>query len=299
MNPPPLRNPGPVPSGRAEPAVRAAVAWIHSRWPRTPNWGLVLGTGSAAVAEAIEPEVILPYDAIPHFPRCTALGHAGQLICGTWLGQPLVALQGRWHLYEGHSAAAVTFPIRVLHALGVQQLLLSNAAGGVHPDFAVGDLMLIDDTIDLFFQRGVLPARPGRSAEAGPDRAPAVGRDSRGSWQVDRGLLAVAADIARRESIRARRGVYVGLLGPNYETAAEYRMVRQIGGDAVGMSTIPELVAAHRCGLASLAISIITNVAHPERLQKNSGEAVVAAGQAAAAHLRQVWAGVLAEAPET
>ncbi len=291
-------NPKPATRMLDEQHVREAAASIRGRWHGAPQWGLVLGTGSGSVAEALAPESVIPYDEIPHFAQCTATGHAGNLICGRWLGRPIVALQGRFHLYEGHSAAAVTFPVRVLQQLGIRRLLLSNAAGGVRPGFKVGDLMLIDDTIDLFFQRGVPPTQQPTWGDmtwgdAFPDRAAAGWLERSGKMLLDRELLAIAERAAQARAIRVRRGVYVGLLGPNYETAAEYRMVRRIGGDAVGMSTIPELVTAHRCGLSTLAVSIITNVANPEHLQKTTGEAVVAAGDSAAEQLRQLWSDVI------
>ena len=291
-----LNNIEPVALPLAEACLREVVDCIRDRWDGTPTWGMVLGTGSGAVADALEPEAMIPFAELPHFPHCTAIGHAGNLICGRWLGRPIVALQGRFHLYEGHSAAAVTFPIRVLQQLGIRRLLLSNAAGGVHPEFKVGDLMLVDDTIDVFFRRGVQPAQQPFAEDVFPDRA-AAGRTERcGRLLLDRHLLTIAERSAQARSIRARRGVYVGLLGPNYETAAEYRMVRWIGGDAVGMSTIPELVTAYHCGLSSMTVSIITNVANPELLQKTTGPAVVAAGNSAADQLRQLWADVITEA---
>lgn len=249
---------------------RQAAAEVRRRWSRSPAVAIVLGTGLGSLAAEIEVEAELPYDAIPHFPATTALGHAGRLVCGQLNGVPVAAMNGRCHFYEGYSLEQLSFPIRVLAALGAARLIVSNASGGLHPHFRQGDLMLIDGHIDLMGRRmGVSPS-------------PCL------SSPYDRPLCERASATARRHDILLHRGVYVGVLGPNYETRAEYRALRRLGGDAVGMSTIPELHAAAACGLRAVAISTITNVAVPDAPTVNDGNHVLDAAQAAQPRLRRI-----------
>lgn len=263
-------------------AALAAADAVRRRWPLQPSAGLILGTGQGALADALRVEVEIPYGQLPQFPRATALSHRGRLLCGWLAGVPLVTLDGRCHLYEGYPLDQLMLPVYTLRALGAELLIVSNAAGGLNPRLASGDVMVIAD--HLAFWLG------GRWREAGPaghgrPRAAAV---------YDRGLIEQALGIARRENFAAWPGVYVAMLGPNFETRAEYRFLRRLGGDAVGMSTVPETIAAARCGLRTLALSIITNVACPDRPAIVCARDVVAAAQNAEAKVERIVRGVLA-----
>jgi purine-nucleoside phosphorylase len=267
----------------ARTAAEAADA-IRSRWTEVPRVGLILGTGQGHLAEELDTVVSLPYAELPHFPRATALSHRGHLLCGSWQGVPVIALEGRCHLYEGYSPAQLMLPVYTLHALGVSRLVLSNAAGGLNPRFAAGDVMVIEDHVSLFLNSSL-----GQAVESPEDiaRCPAA-------YCYDPALQAQALAVARRENFAAYPGVYVAMLGPNYETRAEYRLLRRIG-DAVGMSTVPEAIAAARCGLRTLGLSIITNVARPDHPDVVRAEAVVAAAEAAEPKVRKIAAAVIGQ----
>ncbi len=261
--------------------IDEAVDSIRKRWAGRPVAGIVLGTGSGQIADELQVEVRLPYSDIPHFPRSTALGHKGSLVCGCLGLIPVVAMQGRFHLYEGYSVDATTLPIHVMQRLGIERLLISNAAGGVNPAYSVGELMLIESHID-FFNR---TSRHFQASDSEQNIRPAFRADAACSQE----LIAIGQMVSRANQFVLHRGVYVGLLGPTYETRAEYRMVRQIGGDVVGMSTIPEITVASFYGLPTLAVSIITNVAKPGQLVPTTGHAVVAAAELAAKNLRAIF----------
>ncbi len=265
--------------------IDEALGAIRKRWSSRPVAGIVLGTGCGQIAEELQVEVRLPYSDIPYFPRSTALGHQGSLVCGLLAGRPVVAMQGRFHLYEGYSVDATTMPIHVMNRLGIERLLISNAAGGVNPDYSVGELMLITSHIDFFYQT----SRHFQATDEVQNLRPAVRADASCSPE----LMHLAQTVSRANQFTLHRGVYVGLLGPTYETRAEYRMVRQIGGDVVGMSTIPEITVASFYGLPTLAVSIITNVAQPNQLVPTSGHAVVAAAELAAQNLRAIFVSVV------
>ena len=227
------------------------------------NIGLILGTGLSGLGEIMELKHSLPYREIPHFPVSTVEGHKGNLLIGKLNGKNLIAMQGRFHYYEGYSMQEVTFPIRVLHAIGVRQLFVSNAAGGVNPSFSSGDLMVITDHINLFPEH---PLRGHNWEELGP-RFPAM------TNAYSPRLIRLAQDCARQFGITLRQGVYVGLQGPSFETPAEYNWLRIIGGDAVGMSTIPEILVARHMGMECFGISVITNsTAKPEHIQTSHAE---------------------------
>lgn len=227
------------------------------------NIGLILGTGLSELGEIMELKHSLPYREIPHFPVSTVEGHKGNLLIGKLNGKNLIAMQGRFHYYEGYSMQEVTFPIRVLHAIGVRQLFVSNAAGGVNPSFSSGDLMVITDHINLFPEH---PLRGHNWEELGP-RFPAM------TNAYSPRLIRLAQDCARQFGITLRQGVYVGLQGPSFETPAEYNWLRIIGGDAVGMSTIPEILVARHMGMECFGISVITNsTAKPEHIQTSHAE---------------------------
>ncbi len=263
--------------------ISAAVNHVQGKWTPTPRAGIVLGSGLGGFAASIEKQVTIPFAEIPHFASSTVIGHAGALICGEVDGLPVVAMQGRFHLYEGYSAAQATLPIRVMKGLGIELLILSNASGGLNPQYESGDLVVVDDHINLMFRNPLIGINDDR---LGP-RLPDMSRPYSPVW-IERVL-----QIARLLNITAHRGVYAALSGPTYETRAEYRMLRRLGADVVGMSTVPETTVAVHAGIPVLALSIVTNVCTPDFLDKTSGAEVVMAAQSAEPKLRQVVREVL------
>jgi purine-nucleoside phosphorylase len=265
--------------------VQEAASAISRRWRRKPRAGLILGTGLSDLATCIETDLVMPYDDLPHFPRSTAPGHPGRLICGRLERRPVLAMQGRCHLYEGYTAAQVSFPVRVMRAVGADLLIASNASGGLNPQFAQGELMVVAGHINLMGRRGAtigVAAEPGRIAPEGIS-------------PYDASLIKLALVISRREGFAAHQGVYVAVTGPNYETRAEYRFLRRMGGDAVGMSTVPEVTTAAQCRMRVLAVSIVSNIAAPDAPRRVQSGEVIAAARAAAANLEAIVRGVLAD----
>ncbi len=260
-----------------------AEQYLRERIPASPEVGIVLGSGLGGLAEDIEKEVEIPYWDIPHFPVSTVKGHRGKLIFGTLSGKRVMAMQGRFHYYEGYSAAEVTFPIRVMRLLGVSVLIVSNAAGGVNPYFRPGDLMMIVDHINLIPDN---PLRGPNDDTLGP-RFPSMHN------AYDRGLRDLAIEVAKKKGVFLRQGVYVALPGPNLETPAEYLFVRTIGGDAVGMSTVPEVIVANHMGMKVLGFSVITNVANPYQPEPATHEEVVAMAERAGGELARLVKGIL------
>jgi len=234
--------------------VEEAAAYIQSRLEIQPRIGLILGTGLSGVGDAMENESAISYEEIPHFPVSTAPSHKGQLLCGMWAGKPVLAMQGRFHLYEGYTARQVSFPIRIMAALGVRTLILSNAAGGLNPLFRSGDLMLITDHINLTGHNPLL----GPNVDEWGSRFP----DMTEPYKLFLQDLAIKTALAGK--IQLHRGVYVGVSGPNLETAAETRFFRIIGADAIGMSVVMECITAVHAGIDVLGISVITNVNLPD-----------------------------------
>ncbi|MBC8079134.1 MAG: purine-nucleoside phosphorylase [Gorillibacterium sp.] len=216
-----------------------------------PTIGLILGSGLGILAELIEEPTIIPYHEIPYFPVSTVEGHAGELILGHIKGQPVVMMKGRFHTYEGYGAELVSFPIRVMKKLGVKTLLVTNAAGGVNESFDVGDLMLITDHINFMFMNPLIGPNENELGVRFPDMSEAYSRR----------LRTIAEDAASSVGLRLRAGIYAGMQGPSYETPAEIRMLRILGADAVGMSTVPEVTAARHAGLEVLGFSCISNMA--------------------------------------
>jgi purine-nucleoside phosphorylase len=231
--------------------TKEAVQYIQSNISAVPSTGLVLGSGLGVLADEIKNPVVLKYEDIPGFPVSTVEGHAGQLVFGELEGMQVAAMQGRFHYYEGYSLQEVTFPIRVMNALGVKRLLVTNAAGGVNHDFEPGDLMIIDDHINWL---GANPLIGENDAELGP-RFPDM------SSAYSKGLAKIADEAALSLNIRIQRGTYMANTGPAYETPAEVRMARVLGADAVGMSTVPEVIVAVHGGMEVLGISCISNLA--------------------------------------
>lgn len=265
--------------------VEAAARAIHNRWSKRPRVGVILGTGLGSLVERLDVEAALDYDVIPHFPRTTAPGHRGRWVCATAGGVPLVVMDGRFHAYEGHSAAQVAFPVRVMSALGIEILILSNACGGMNRNFQVGDVVVITDQVNLTWDNPLVGPHDLNPGNGFPDM----------SCPYDPHLAERALAIARRRGQASHRGVYVGVLGPHYETRAEYRFLRGIGGDAVGMSTVAEVITAAQCGLRVLGLSVVTNVCLPDRLQQTGGTQVLAAAVAAEPCVSEIICGVIAQ----
>ena len=255
-----------------ESQIDAAAAFLQSSISDRPHTGIVLGTGSGQIADDIEDTAAIAYKEIPGFAASTAIGHKGQLICGKLNGQTVIAMQGRFHLYEGWPVEKVTFPIRVMLALGINKLIVTNAAGGIHPHMASGQLMVIESHIDLMGNRlnklGIRNHQTQRPV-------------SRGDQPYDSQMMLDALEFARLNNFVLHRGTYAGMLGPNYETGAEYRFLRSIGADAAGMSTIPEVLVAQQHSIPVLAFSIIANVANPDQLAPTSGQEVIDLAQIA------------------
>lgn len=230
--------------------IEETVDFIKSRVQALPEVGIILGSGLGGLINEISQVYSIPYEEIPNFPVSTVDGHRGQLIFGTLSGKNIIAMQGRFHYYEGYSMQEITFPVRVMKLLGIKLLILSNASGGVNPDFEIGDMMIITDHINL------LPDNP----LIGPNQKEFGPRFPDMSEAYDAFLIHKAIKIARRHNIKYRTGVYAAVTGPMYETPAEYRYIRTIGADAVGMSTIPEVIVARQMDLPCFAISVITDL---------------------------------------
>jgi purine-nucleoside phosphorylase len=231
--------------------LEEAKTLIESRISAKPTLGLVLGSGLGVLADEIENPVVIPYHEIPGFTNSTVVGHKGQLVIGKLEGKQVVAMQGRFHYYEGHGLDAVTFPIRVMKAIGVETVIVTNAAGGINENFRPGDLMLISDHLNLTYRNPLIGPNEERFGPRFPDMSEAYSKQ----------LRAVAKEAAKELGITLQEGVYVGLLGPSYETPAEIRMLRKLGGDAVGMSTVPEVIVARHMNMRVLGISCISNMA--------------------------------------
>jgi len=251
--------------------LNETVEWLKTRIPAETKIGIILGTGLGDLANNIKNKREIPYEEIPHFPVSTVEGHSGKLIIGTLGEKPILAMQGRFHYYEGYNMQDVTFPIRVMQFLGITHLFVSNAAGGMNRSFEVGDIMLIEDHINLFPEH---PLRGRNLPEFGvrfPDMSEAY----------DMNLRKLAIKIAHDNNIKLQYGVYVGTQGPTFETPAEYTYFNIIGGDAVGMSTVPEVIVAIHAGIKVLAFSIITDLGVPGRVEKVSHEEVLKAAKIA------------------
>ena len=263
--------------------VQEAAEAVRARWSGSPTVGIVLGTGLGALAREIAVEATIPYPEIPHFPHSTVVSHTGQLVCGTLSGRTVMAMEGRFHLYEGYTPAQVTFPIRVMRELGCRSLVVSNAAGGMNPLHAKGDLIVIDDHINLM---GVNPLIGRNDDRLGP-RFPDL------IEPYDRKLQDLALEVALEANIVAHRGVYVAVTGPNLETRAEYRFLRAIGADVVGMSTVPEVLVAVHAGMKVLGFSIVTDLCLPDALEPAKLEDILAVAAQAEGKLRTIVKRVL------
>ncbi len=258
-----------------------AVAFIKKQVSFEPKIGIILGTGLGSLVDGIEMVDTVGYDKIPHFPVSTVESHAGRLLFGNLRGKKVVCMQGRFHFYEGYSFQQIAFPVRVMKALGMETLIVSNAAGGMNPNFRPGDIMLIKDHINFF------PGNPliGPNDDKWGDRFPDM-------YEVyNRKYIDLAKQVALEQKLRLQEGVYVGLTGPCLETAAEYRMFRGFGADAVGMSTVPEVLAAHHQHSKILAFSIITDMGLPDNMHPCSLDDVIGTASRTEPKLRDLIAG--------
>jgi purine-nucleoside phosphorylase len=261
---------------------------IRQSTPLQPRVALILGSGLNPLAEAVEDRVVIPYGDIPHFPVATVEGHVGRLVVGQLEGQPVAVMQGRAHYYEGYSMAQIGFPVRVMQTLGVESLIVTNAAGGLNPEFRPGDVMLITDHINLIGMGGLNPLRGPNLEEFGP-RFPDM------SEPYDAGLQTLARQVAAEADIPLQQGVYVCLAGPSFESPADLRFLRIIGADAVGMSTVPEVIVARHGSTRVLGLSGISNVALVEGASpaETTHEEVLEAGQTLVPRLEAIIRGVL------
>ncbi|MGQ0647117.1 MAG: purine-nucleoside phosphorylase [Gemmatimonadaceae bacterium] len=261
---------------------RAADA-VRLRFAHAPVVGIVLGTGLGGLAQRIAAEATIDYHDIPGFPLSTVESHAGRLICGTLSGKTVIAMQGRFHRYEGYSLQQVTFPVRVLRALGAQTLVVSNACGGMHPLWEAGDLMLIADHLNLLGDNPLIGRNDDRLGPRFPDMSEPYSAELRALTRAE----------AKRQGVTLREGVYVAVTGPCLETRAEYRFLRGIGADVVGMSTVPEVIVAVHGGMRVLGVSIITDMCLPDALEPASLERIIGIAARAEPHLTSLIAGVL------
>ena len=263
--------------------VQEAVAAIRSRWDKKAEVGIVLGTGLGGLAERIVADVVVPYEEIPHFARSTVETHAGKLILGTLEGKSVVAMQGRFHYYEGFTPKQITFPIRVMKELGADLLVVSNAGGGLNPQCKAGDVMLIEDHVNLLGINPLIGPNDDRLGPRFPDMVEPYSHE----------LIEKARQVAVENGIQTQQGVYVALAGPNLETRAEYRFLRAIGGDAVGMSTVPEVIVAVHAGMKVLGISIITDMGLADALEPANIERIISNAMNAEPKMNTIICGVL------
>lgn len=261
--------------------------FIRSKTQVEPKVGIILGTGLSGLGKEIEPEVILEYKDIPNFPVSTVQGHQGRLIIGKLGDKNVVAMQGRFHFYEGYDMGQLVFPVRVMKNLGITHLFVSNASGGVNPDFEIGDLMVLSDHINLFPTNPLMGPNIDELGPRFPDMSEAY----------DKSLIVRAFEIGKSAGIDMQQGIYAGLSGPCLETPAEYLYIRNIGGDAVGMSTVPEVIAARHMGLKCFAISIITDLGVPGKIVKVTHEDVQRVAEAAEPKLTRIFSSLINQLP--
>lgn len=257
--------------------IQETATYIQSKMHTRPETAIILGTGLGSLASEITEKYEIPYEEIPHFPVSTVEGHSGKLIFGKLGKKDILAMQGRFHFYEGYSMKEVTFPVRVMRELGINTLFVSNAAGGMNPNFAIGDLMIITDHINHFPEH---PLR-GKNIDYGP-RFPDM------SEAYNKELIRQADLIAQEKGIKVQHGIYIGTQGPTYETPAEYRMFRILGADAVGMSTVPEVIVANHCGIRVFGISVITDLGVEGKIVEVTHEEVQKAADEAQPRMTEI-----------
>lgn len=258
-------------------AIKEAVSFIREKIHETPDTAIILGTGLGKIVDHLEVEQVVDYASIPHFPVSTVEGHEGKLISGLLGEKRVLVMQGRFHYYEGYDMKEVIFPIRVMKLLGIKTLIVSNAAGGMNPDFEIGDIMVITDHICLM-PNPLIGAHDPEFGARFPDMSQAY----------DPELLQKAQSLSRKLQIPIREGCYVGVSGPTLETPMEYQYLRIIGGDAVGMSTVPEVIAAHQMGISIFAVSVITDLGVPGKIQKLTHQDVIEAAEKTAPKLTRL-----------
>ncbi|KAA5540070.1 purine-nucleoside phosphorylase [Roseiconus nitratireducens] len=269
--------------------IEDAVAVIRKEFDETPRVAIVLGTGLGGLVEKIDVKASIDYGDIPHFPTSTATGHRGRLVCGHYRGVPVMAMEGRFHLYEGYSLKQITLPIRVFKRLGAELLIVSNACGGLNPYYQGGDIMMIEDQINLMGDNPLIGINDDRLGPRFPDMCEPYDQQ----W-IDRAMA-----LARREDMVLHKGVFVAVAGPNLETRAEYRFLRTIGADVVGMSTVPETIVAVHCGLKVVGVSVITDMCLPDSLKPANVEEIIATAQSAAPKLETLVGGLVVQAGQT
>ena len=263
--------------------IHEAQTFIQQQWSNSPRVGIILGTGLGPLVEQIEIEASIEYESIPHFPKSTATSHRGRLVCGKLCGVSVLVMEGRFHMYEGYSLKQITLPVRVMKALGAELLIVSNAAGGMNPYHQVGDIVVIEDHINLMGDNPLIGINDDRLGPRFPDMCE----------PYDKELVACALGVARQENFAAHQGVFVAVSGPNLETRAEYRFLRNIGADVVGMSTVPEVIVAVHCGLRTVGFSVVTDLCLPDALEPADVQKIIAAANSAEPKLRKLVTGVL------
>jgi purine-nucleoside phosphorylase len=266
--------------------IDEVVEAIRARTSYRPRVAIILGSGLNGLAESVEKPDVIPFGDLPHFPVSTVLGHAGRLVIGTLEGQTVFVMQGRIHFYEGYSMAQVTLPVRVMQRLGIEILIVTNAAGGVNPAFAPGDVMLITDNLNLIGMTGQNPLVGPNIDELGP-RFPDM------SQAYDRALCDLARSAATKENVKLHEGIYAGLSGPSFESPADLRFLRLVGTDSVGMSTVPEVIVARHGGMRVLGLSGISNKANLDGSTITTHEEVMEAGKLITPKMEKLIRGVL------
>ncbi len=265
--------------GQIEEAVNA----IRQRWDRTPHAGIILGTGLGPLVQQIENQVAIEYSSIPHFLKSTATSHRGRLVCGDLCGLPVMAMEGRFHMYEGYPLKQITLPVRVMKAMGANLLVVSNAAGGMNPFHKAGDIVVIEDHINLMGDNPLIGINDDRLGPRFPDMSEPYNFE----------LVEKALEVARKNNVVAHKGVFVAVAGPNLETRAEYRFLRAIGADVVGMSTVPEVIVAVHSGMRTVGFSVITDMCLPDALEAADVSKIIAVANDAEPRLRTLISGVL------
>jgi purine-nucleoside phosphorylase len=263
--------------------IQEATTFIRKAWNKTPHAGIILGTGLGPLVQRIEVEATLDYADIPHFLKSTATSHRGRLVCGMLCGLPVMAMEGRFHMYEGYSLKDITLPVRIMKALGAELLMVSNACGGMNPFYKSGDIMMIDDQINLLGDNPLIGINDDRLGPRFPDM----------SAPYDQELIKAALQVARKHDIVAHQGVFVAVAGPNLETRAEYRFLRMIGADVVGMSTVPEVIVAVHAGMRCVGFSVITDMCLPDALEAADVQKIIAIANDAEPRLTTLVTGVL------
>ena len=265
--------------------IQEAKAALLKRWPGKPRVGIILGTGLGGLTEDIQAEANIPYGELPHFPVSTAPSHSGRLVCGHLGGQIVMAMEGRFHFYEGYSLQQITFPVRLMKAMGCEIQMVSNACGGMNPQYSHGDIMLIEDHINLLGDNPLIGPNDERLGERFPDM----------SHPYDESLIALARKIGLEEKIVLQKGVFVAVPGPNLETRAEYRFLRLIGADVVGMSTVPEVIVAVHSKMKVLGLSVVTDMCLPDALEPANLASIIDTANAAEPKLRTLVRRVVGE----